>query len=341
MDINVFKEFIKQQIKQGSVPASSQVHTILEKNNHLQRWWKELNFEFLSGLLPHVEEIIFHGNGRCYTKSALEYSPLAHDLSSHELQLAFELLALRFQTQWNYTSPFASFYAFIAGKQMRVSLIHFSCSPDLQSSGFFRIHSDAVRGLIDYLEPSLEPLLLEMIASKKNVLVSGATGSGKTSFLSTVISQFKPYEHQLIIEDALELACPHPNATRLLSGEGVKKDMKSYLTYGMRMSPDRIILGELRSSEVISFLMALNTGHSGCWSTIHANGPLDAIDRLCLLFNLFSDKPLDNHYVCQLACNALDFIIHIEHKRVTQITRIINYHNGKVIHENLLKEPFI
>lgn len=337
MDLETFQTAVSGQIKQGNTPQQEFLVNHL-RHDTCREWWSLINFNFLEKLPIETEEFILDYTGLAFLK-------LPQGITSHQLelkdaffQLALEFLAIKNGQNWNYKNPFVSFYTNISNRSLRVSLIHYSCVTSNSSKVFIRFLSSQIRSLEDFCDSSDLPILQMLVESKKNILISGATGSGKTSFLSSLLKNCKASEHLLIIEDTMEILCHSPNLTKLIATKQENKNMKDYLSYGMRMSPDRIIIGELRSEEVISFLLSLNTGHRGCLSTIHANSTLDAIDRLCLLFNLYSEKPLLNEYVKKLACNAIDYIVQLEDKKVVQLTRIINYHNGNLIHENI-KNP--
>src|ERR1019366_9498687 len=117
--------------------------------------------------------------------------------------------------------------------------------------------------------------------SRLNILISGGTGSGKTTLLNALSRMIEPTERTVTIEDAAELQLQQPHVVRLetrpsnLEGEG-EITMRDLLRNALRMRPDRIILGEIRGAEALDVLQAMNTGHDGSMSTIHANRPREA-----------------------------------------------------------------
>ena len=126
------------------------------------------------------------------------------------------------------------------------------------------------------------------VEARLNILVSGGTGSGKTTLLNILGSQISPFQRIITIEDAAELALGHPHCVgleaRLAGYEGVGEiSIRELLRNALRMRPDRIIIGECRGGEALDLLQALNTGHAGSMSTIHANSPRDALARLEVL----------------------------------------------------------
>ena len=139
------------------------------------------------------------------------------------------------------------------------------------------------------LDPNQDPveLLREAVRQRRNVLVSGGTSSGKTTFLNALLREIPPDERLLLIEDTPELQLVHANAVGLVAARGslgeAEVSAEDLLIASLRMRPDRIILGEIRGAEAVTFLRAVNTGHPGSLSTIHADSPLRAIDQLVLL----------------------------------------------------------
>ena len=125
------------------------------------------------------------------------------------------------------------------------------------------------------------------VASRKNILISGATGSGKTTFAKALIREIPASERILTIEDTPELVIPQPNHVRLIyakDGQGqAKLSARQLLESALRMRPDRILLQELRDASAFYYLRNVNTGHSGSITTIHANSAMLAFEQLALL----------------------------------------------------------
>lgn len=163
------------------------------------------------------------------------------------------------------------------------------------------------------IHPQLEKLLRQLVAQRANVIISGATGAGKTTFLNAMLSLVPAAERILIIEEAAELRPAHPHVVHLqvrhanVQGAGAIS-MSSLVRAAMRMRPDRLVLGECRGAEVRDVLGALNTGHEGGWATIHANSALDVPARLVALGAL---ADMQEATVAAQAAAALDAVIHI------------------------------
>ena len=125
------------------------------------------------------------------------------------------------------------------------------------------------------------------IRHRISIVISGGTSTGKTTFLNALLKEIDPSERIITIEDTLELLPPQANVVRLLSskgGQGIAAvDPPKLLEASLRMRPDRLLLGELRGKEAMSFLQAINTGHPGSLTTVHANLPRGAYERLALM----------------------------------------------------------
>jgi pilus assembly protein CpaF len=135
------------------------------------------------------------------------------------------------------------------------------------------------------ITPDIAELLAGLVKAKVNILISGGTGSGKTTLLNILSGFIPPAERIVTIEDAAELQLQQPHVVRLetrppnIEGKG-EVTQRALVRNSLRMRPDRIIVGEVRGAEVLDMLQAMNTGHEGSMTTIHANTPRDALTRL-------------------------------------------------------------
>ncbi|EEC1756463.1 CpaF/VirB11 family protein [Campylobacter coli] len=173
----------------------------------------------------------------------------------------------------------------------------------------------------------------DLIKNKKNVLVSGGTGSGKTSFLNSLMGEIDPNERIVTIEDAQELYIENENKTQLAVPKE-ESEIYSYQTAinnAMRLRPDRLFLGEIDIRNTFTFLRVNNTGHAGNLSTLHANNPEDAIKAI--ITNIILGGGLqnpDNKMLTELIITAIDFIIQITRNKKTgkrDITDILDLKN--------------
>ncbi|MEM7569604.1 MAG: P-type DNA transfer ATPase VirB11 [Pseudomonadota bacterium] len=158
-------------------------------------------------------------------------------------------------------------------------------------------------------------LLRKAIAARKNILICGGTSSGKTTFLSACLQEIDTDERIITIEDARELQVPQLNQVNLVTAKGdmgeAEVSLTELLQASLRMRPDRIILGEIRGPEALTFLRAINTGHTGSLATIHANSAPLALNQLVLMLaeagtNLSQDATL------KYLKSVLDLVIYLE-----------------------------
>ncbi|RRD42193.1 TadA family conjugal transfer-associated ATPase [Buchananella hordeovulneris] len=161
------------------------------------------------------------------------------------------------------------------------------------------------------VSPALAPILRALIARRLSGMVCGATGTGKTTLLGTLLGLVAPTERIICLEEAAELQVTHPHVLHLQErGENVEGagqvSVRELLRAALRMRPDRLVLGECRGPEVIDVLAALNTGHEGGWATVHANRAEDVPARLVALGALAG---LAAPVVAAQAASALDVVI--------------------------------
>ncbi len=138
-------------------------------------------------------------------------------------------------------------------------------------------------------DPQLEPIayLRAAIRQRRTILISGGTSTGKTTFLNAMLGEIPRHERVVLVEDTPELKLPGENGVGLVAVKGelgeAKVTANELLQAALRLRPDRIVLGELRGAESVSFLRAINTGHPGSFSTIHANSLTGALEQLALM----------------------------------------------------------
>jgi pilus assembly protein CpaF len=191
----------------------------------------------------------------------------------------------------------------------------------------------SVQKLIDggTMNPAMASLIAGCVAARLNILISGGTGAGKTTLLNALAS-FIPADQRIItIEDAAELRLQQEHVVRLetrppnAEGEGEVK-ARDLVKNALRMRPDRIIVGECRSAEAIDMLQAMNTGHEGSLTTVHANSPRDALARLETMI-LMAGANLPDRAMREQISSALDVIIQVSRladgtRKVTSIVEV-------------------
>ena len=189
------------------------------------------------------------------------------------------------------------------------------------------------------LSPAMAEVLRIGIKARLNVLISGGTGVGKTTFMNALSREIPDGERLVTIEDAAELQLQQPHVVRLetrtISAEGTGAvTMRDLLVNTLRMRPDRIIVGEVRGAEANEMLQAMNTGHPGSMSTLHANSPRDALIRLeNMLMTGSGDIPLAA--LRRQIAGSIDLIIQLSrlrsgHRCVSSITDVVGTENDIV-----------
>jgi pilus assembly protein CpaF len=185
-------------------------------------------------------------------------------------------------------------------------------------------------------------LLGEGVAARRSILVSGGTGSGKTTMLNALSSFIDPSERVVTIEDAAELRLQQPHVVRLESrpagveGRGLVT-IRDLLRNALRMRPDRIVIGEVRGAEALDLLTALNTGHDGALSTVHANSPADALSRLETLA-LMAGVGLPHAAIAEQVQRGIDLVIHLRRRPdgsriVTDISEVVRAAGATAVRE--------
>nr|WP_223263056.1 CpaF family protein [Arthrobacter sp. NamB2] len=190
-----------------------------------------------------------------------------------------------------------------------------------------------VQNLIDFgtLTPEMAELLDACVKAKLNIIVSGGTGTGKTTLLN-VLSSFLPDDERIVtIEDAVELQIQQQHVVRLESrppnteGKGAVS-IRDLVRNSLRMRPDRIVIGEVRGGESLDMLQAMNTGHDGSLSTVHANSPRDAVARLETLV-LMAGMDLPLRAIREQLASAVNLVVQISRlrdgsRRITHVTEV-------------------
>lgn len=177
-------------------------------------------------------------------------------------------------------------------------------------------------------------IVRELVRSRVNVVVSGATSSGKTSLVTTISQLFSPDERIVCVEDTAEIRFTHPHVVRLqtrppnVEGKG-EVAMKDLVRASLRLRPDRLIVGEVRGAEVIDMLLALTSGHGGCWSTIHATSAPDTVERMVSM--VLRDSPQwSREHARSMVERGVGAVIHVHRSTVQRrtISQIVTFTEG-------------
>jgi pilus assembly protein CpaF len=199
------------------------------------------------------------------------------------------------------------------------------------------------------ITPPLAKLLKIAGACRLNILISGGTGSGKTTMLNALSKMVDKGERVVTIEDAAELQLQQPHVVRLetrppnLEGQG-EITMRDLVKNALRMRPDRIILGEIRGGEAIDMLQAMNTGHDGSMGTIHANRPREGLTRLENMVNM-AGLHLPAKAIREQIAGSLDMIVQVQRmrdggRRTTHVTEVVGMEGDVITTQDLFTYQF-
>src|SRR6478735_868960 len=189
------------------------------------------------------------------------------------------------------------------------------------------------------ITPDMLELLQAAVQARLNIVISGGTGSGKTTLLNALSSFISDRERIVSIEDSAELQMQQPHVVRLecrppnVEGKGAVRQRELVIN-ALRMRPDRIVVGEVRGGEAIDMLQAMNTGHDGSLTTIHANNPRDAIARLETM-SMMAEFNLPDKAIRQQIAAAISVIVQIARlsdgsRRITQVSEVTGVSDGMV-----------
>jgi pilus assembly protein CpaF len=196
------------------------------------------------------------------------------------------------------------------------------------------------------MTPAMARVLEAAVQARQNVIISGGTGSGKTSLLNALTGAIQDTDRIITIEDTAELRVQKRHVVTLearaanIDGRG-EISIRELLRSTLRMRPNRIIVGECRGPEVLDMLQAMNTGHAGSMTTLHANGPRDALARLELMV-LLSGMNLPLIALRELIGAAVDIVVQVDRqpgggRRVTSISEVIGVREGVVLMQEIFR----
>jgi pilus assembly protein CpaF len=282
---------------------------------------------------PAVEEVMVNGPDRVYIerRGRLEQTDVRFE-SEEDLRNAIERILAPLGRRVDELSPMVD--ARLAdGSRVNVVIPPLAIDGPTLSIRRFAADRPGPDRLVEIGTLSAEQrrLLSDAVGARRSVLVSGGTGSGKTTLLNALSSFIAPSERVVTIEDAAELRLQQPHVVRLESrpagvegrGEATIRDL---LRNALRMRPDRIVIGEVRGVEALDLLTALNTGHDGALSTVHANSPQDALARLETLA-LMAGVGLPHAAIAEQVRRGIDLVVHLQRcvdgsRRVTEIAEV-------------------
>ena len=224
---------------------------------------------------------------------------------------------------------------YVDGRLLDGSRVHVVVPPIAVDGPYVTIRRFVVAdvALEMFAEKVVVTLLDELVERGANVIVSGGTGAGKTTLLNALAGRMSRDLRIVTIEDAAELRFGHPHVVRLEARPesregGGEVTIRDLIRNALRMRPDRLVVGEVRGPEALDLLHALNTGHAGCLSTIHANSPVDGLRRLATLATSAAER-LRLEAVRDHVQAAIDVVVHVERgargvRRIAEIAEVIS-----------------
>jgi len=291
-----------------------------EKTNPLWKFLGELDSK------NDINEIMINGAQNIFVEQKGKFIQLKAEFSKQNLYDFIHDVAKFNKKECNEESPI------LDGVLPNGNRINIVCEPVAYGNPAISIRKYIARNISLISNPQLFGLgeewalfLQAVVKAKLNCIVSGGTSVGKTTFLNLLLSEITLSERIVVIEDTRELSISIPNVVRL---ETIQKSNKNYLVStrdlvknSLRMRPDRIIVGEVRGAEAFDLLQAMNTGHDGSLSSIHANSARESLFRLETLC-LLSGYDLPIHAIRKQMSSAIDFIIHL--KRTSKGERYVS-----------------
>jgi pilus assembly protein CpaF len=274
----------------------------------------------IEGLLadPEVEEVMVNGADRVYVERRGRIEPVdVHFADEEALRNTIERIIAPLGRRVDELSPMVD--ARLAdGSRVNVVIPPLAVDGPALSIRRFAVRRRGARELVDLgtLSEEQHGRLKEAVSMRRSVLVSGGTGTGKTTLLNALSSFIASWERVVTIEDAAELRLQQPHVVRLetrppgVEGRG-EVTIRDLLRNALRMRPDRIVIGEVRGAEALDLLTALNTGHDGALSTVHASSARDAIARLETLA-LMAGVGLPHEAIAEQVRRGVDLVVHLE-----------------------------
>jgi pilus assembly protein CpaF len=301
---------------------------------------------------PNITDIMVNGPEQTYVerKGKLELAPIQFRDEEHLFQIA-QRIVNSVGRRVDQTTPLADarlkdgsrVNVIVPPLSLRgtaISIRKFSAKP---------ITLDMMAGF-GSMSPKMATALKIAGASRFNVVISGGTGSGKTTMLNALSKMIDPGERVLTIEDAAELRLQQPHWLPLetrpanLEGQG-EISIRDLVKNALRMRPDRIILGEIRGSECFDMLAAMNTGHDGSMCTLHANSPREALARMENMV-MMSDIKVPKEAISRQIADSVELIIQVKRlrdgsRRVTNITEVIGMEGPVIVTQELFKFEYM
>ena len=297
---------------------------------------------------PEVTEVMVNGPKKVYIEKGgvLTKSPITFDDDDHVLRI-IDRIILPLGRRVDADSPTVD-ARLPDGSRVNAVIRPIAIDGPAITIRKFRKDKLSIQQLVDYgsLTPNMAEFIRACVVARLNIVISGGTGSGKTTLLNVISSYIPEAERIITIEDAAELQLQQDHVMRMetkvsnVDGTG-SVTIRDLVRNSLRMRPDRIVVGEVRGGEALDMLQAMNTGHDGSLTTLHANTPRDALSRLETLV-LMAGMDLPLKVVRQQISSAVDLIIQQTRlkdgsRKVTAITEVVGMEGDTIVLTDIFK----
>jgi pilus assembly protein CpaF len=284
---------------------------------------------------PSISDLMINGTTGVYAdrNGVVQHIPLATPYTNDRLQAAIERVARILGQDLTTQNPILNTRLPDGSRVAVVGAPSSINGPTLTIRKFNRWYTSDELIASDSLPKQVRDTVVTFIGDKKNGIISGGTGSGKTTLLKAFLDHIPQQERLLVIEQPAELKIAHPNVVRWEAVDEIPGQVavspSELLAAALRHRPDRIIMGEIRNECGYDLLQAMNTGHGGTLSTVHAKSALDALNRLANL--ALSARPNLNHaFMRSETAQAIDFVLYCERdftgcRRVRELIAVSGY----------------
>ncbi|MFB9234540.1 CpaF family protein [Plantactinospora siamensis] len=295
---------------------------------------------------PDVTEIMVNGPDQIFAERFGRIHPVdASFVDEHHLRRVIDRIVSRVGRRVDESSPMVD-ARLPDGSRVNVVLPPVALDGSVLTIRKFAREAFTANDLIGFgtLTPEVAQLLYACVRARLDVVISGGTGSGKTTTLNVLSSFLPPEERIVTIEDAAELQLRQNHVLRLesrppnIEGRG-EITVRDLVRNALRMRPDRIVIGEVRDGAALDLLQAMNTGHNGSLTTVHANTPRDSVARLETM-SLMAGLELPVRAIREQIASAVDLIVHQSRlrdgtRRVTHVTEVLGMEGEVVIMQDL------
>ena len=343
-------EFMKQRLNEVYIQTKVSLPDDIRKQIFVDILDELTGFGPIQPLLddPDVSEVMVNGPKKIFIekKGKLTKSPITFDDDDHVLRI-IDRIILPLGRRVDADSPTVD-ARLPDGSRVNAVIRPVSIDGPCITIRKFRKDKLSIDQLIQYdsLTKNMAEFIRACVLAHLNIVISGGTGSGKTTLLN-VLSSFIPEEERIVtIEDAAELQLQQDHVLRMetktanVDGRGTVS-IRDLVRNSLRMRPDRIVVGECRGGEALDMLQAMNTGHDGSLTTLHANTPRDALSRLETMV-LMSGMDLPLKVVRQQISSAVDLIIQQSRlkdgsRKVTAVTEVVGMEGETVVLTDIFK----